>query len=280
MRADSVALSRLSEDLRMANKAIGTIEQYLASARRFEAFVGMDLAEVSQEAIRKWADHLRFQALSNSRLGLHYSALKFLFARTLGQPEKVAWISIPRSKAPMRMILSRAEVARLLASFTSAKYRMFFTLIYATGLRIREASLLETGDIDAMQHVIYIRNGKGDRDRMVPLSPRLYKLLRAYYHYERPAKPWLFATRVGQPLCHDTARLALLRAAAAAGIGKLVTPHLLRHAFATHLLEEGTDLRKIQVLLGHTSLTSTAIYTHVLASQIAAVRSPLEDLPD
>ena len=280
MRADSVALSRLSEDLRMANKAVGTIQQYVASARRFEDFLGIDVGEASQGAIRRWVDFLRLQALSKSRLGLHYSALKFLFGRTLGQPEKVAWISIPSSKAPMRVILTQAEIPRLLASFTKAKYRRFFTLIYATGLRLQEASLLETGDIDAGQQVIYVRNGKGGRDRMVPLSPRLYELLRAYYRDERPAKPWLFATRVGKPICHDTARKALERASAAAGFGKSITPHMLRHAFATHLLERGTDLRKIQVLLGHTSLTSTAIYTHVLASQIAAVRSPLEDLPE
>jgi site-specific recombinase XerD len=278
--AVSVSLSRFAGDLRMANRATGTIQQYLVSARKFEEFIGMELEKASQEAIRRWVDFLRLQPITNSRLGLHYSALKFLYGRTLGQPEKVAWISIPRSKAPMRVILSQAEIPRLLESFTSAKYRMFFTLIYATGLRIREASLLQTGDIDAMQQVIYIRNGKGDRDRMVPLSPRLYEMLRAYYKHERPAKPWLFATRVGKPICHDTARLALLRAAAAAGVGKIITPHMLRHAFATHLLERGTDLRKIQVVLGHACITSTAIYTHVMASQIAAVRSPLEDLPD
>lgn len=279
MRADSVALSRFAGDLRMANRAAGTIHQYLVSARKFEDYIGMELEEASQETIRRWVDFLRLQAISNSRLGLHYSALKFLFGRTLGQPEKVAWITIPRSKAPLRVILTRAEIPRLLESFTSAKYRMFFTLIYATGLRIREASLLQTGDIDAMQQVIYIRNGKGDRDRMVPLSPRLYEMLRTYYKHERPTKPWLFATRAGHPICHDTARAALLRAAAAAGVGKIITPHMLRHAFATHLLERGTDLRKIQVVLGHASITSTAIYTHVIASQIAAVRSPLEDLP-
>ena len=278
--AVSVSLSRFAGDLRMANRATGTIQQYLVSARKFEEFLGMELREASQEAIRRWVDFLRRQAISDSRLGLHYSALKFLFGRTLGQPEKVAWITIPRPKAPMRVILSQAEIPRLLESFTSAKYRMFFTLIYATGLRIREASLLETGDIDAAQQVIYIRNGKDDRDRMVPLSPRLYEMLRAYYKHERPAKPWLFATGVGNPICHDTARVALLRAAAAAGVGKIVTPHMLRHAFATHLLERGTDLRKIQVVLGHASINSTAIYTHVIASQIAAVRSPLEDLPD
>jgi site-specific recombinase XerD len=155
---------------------------------------------------------------------------------------------------------------------------MFFTLIYATGLRIREACLLETRDIDAMQQVIHVRNGKGGKERMVPMRGKLYGLLRACYKHAQPPKPRLFASKLGGPLCPDTARRALLCAAAASGIGKVVGPHMLRHAFATHLLERGTDLRKIQVILGHGR--STQIYTQVVPSQIAAVLSPLEDLPD
>jgi site-specific recombinase XerD len=264
----------------MANRATGTIQLYLASARRFEEFVGQDVGESSQESIRRWVEHMRLQPISASRLRCHYAALKFLYDRTLGQPEKVAFISMPKSDAPLPIILSQAEILRLLDGFTTAKYRMFFTLIYATGLRIREASLLETRDINVMQQVIHVRNGKGGRDRMVPMSGKLYGLLRAYYKHERPPVPWLFATKAGNPICHETARRALLCASAASGIGKVVTPHMLRHAFATHLLEHGTDLRKIQVVLGHGSIKSTTIYTQVAPSQIAAVRSPLEDLPD
>jgi site-specific recombinase XerD len=225
-------------------------------------------------------DVLRQQAIGASRFGLHYAALKFLYARTLGQPEKVAWITIPKAKAPLPSILARAEIQRLLAGFTTAKYRMFFTLIYATGLRIAEASQLETRDIDAMQQVIHVRDGKGGKDRLVPMKAKLYGLLRSYYKHEQPAKPWLFASKAGNPICPETARRALLCAAAASGIGKIVNPHLLRHAFATHLLESGEDLRKIQVVLGHSSIKSTQIYTQVAPSQIAAIRSPLEDLPD
>ena len=278
--AVSVALSRFAGDLQMANRAVGTIQQYVASARRFEEFVGMDVGEASQESVRRWVDFLRLQPISASRLGCHYAALKFLFGRTLGQPEKVAWITIPKAKAPMPRILSQAEIPRLLDGFTSAKYRMFFTLIYATGLRIQEASQLQTSDIDAMQHVIHVRNGKGGRDRMVPMSGKLYGMLRAYYKHEQPLKPWLFVSASGRTICLETARRALLCASAASGIGKIVNPHLLRHTFATHLLEQGTDLRKIQVVLGHRSIQSTTIYTQVAPSQIAAVRSPLEDLPD
>ena len=278
--AVSVSLSRFAGDLQMANRAHKTIQQYVASARRFEEFLGHDPSDASQESVRRWVDVLRQQAIGASRLGLHYAALKFLYARTLGQPEKVAWITIPKAKAHLPSILAKAEIARLLDGFTTAKYRTFFTLVYGTGLRISEACQLETRDIDAMQQVIHVRNGKGGKDRMVPMGGKLYLLLRTYYKHEQPAKPWLFASKSGGPLCAETARRALLCAAAVSGIGKFVNPHLLRHAFATHLLEGGEDLRKIQVILGHASLQSTQIYTHVAPSVIAAVRSPLEDLPD
>jgi integrase/recombinase XerD len=278
--AVSVSLCRFAGDLEMANRAHKTIQQYVASARRFEEFLGHDLGEASQESVRRWVDVLRQQAIGPSRLGLHYAALKFLYGRSLGQPDKVAWITLPHAKAPLPSILIKGEIARLLDGFTSAKYRMFFTLIYATGLRIQEASQLETRDIDVMQKVIHVRNGKGGKDRMVPMDTKLYGLLRAYYKHAQPAKPWLFTSLAGKPICLETARRALLCASAASGIGKVVNPHMLRHAFATHLLEAGTDLRKIQVVLGHGSIKSTQIYTQVAPSQIAAVRSPLEDLPD
>jgi site-specific recombinase XerD len=136
MRAESVALSRFAGDLEMANRAPRTVQQYVASARRFEEFLGHDLVEASQESVRRWVDVLRQQAIGASRLGQHDAALKFLYARTLGQPERVAWITIPKAKAPLPSILARVEIQRLLEGFTNAKYRMFFTLIYATGLRI------------------------------------------------------------------------------------------------------------------------------------------------
>ena len=120
--AVSVSLSRFAGDLRMANRATGTIQLYVASIRRFEEFLGQELGDASQESIRRWVDHLRSQAVGASRLGQHYSALKFLYARTLGQPEKVAWITIPKAKAHLPSILGRPEIQRLLDGFTTAKY--------------------------------------------------------------------------------------------------------------------------------------------------------------
>jgi len=278
MKAVSLSLSRLEADLRMADRAVGTIQQYLASVRRFEEFLGLGLEEADQSSIRRWVEHLQGQPIGPERLRCHYSALKFLYGRTLGKPEKVAFLSMPRKDAPLPTVLTAAEVQRVLDGFLVAKYRVFFALIYATGLRIREASLLETRDINAFQQVIHVRHGKGGKDRLVPLPTKLYALLRIYWKHERPPEPWLFASKAGKPICHETARRALLCASARAGIGKVVTPHMLRHSFATNLLEHGTDLRKIQVVLGHSSIRSTTIYTQVSPTQIASVRSPMEDL--
>ena len=278
MKAVSLSLSRLESDLRMADRAVGTIQQYLASVRRFEEFLGLDLVEADQASIRRWVEHLQGQPIGPERLRCHYSALKFLYGRTLGHPDKVAFLSMPRKDAPLPTVLTAAEVQRVLDGFLVAKHRVFFALIYATGLRIREASLLETRDINAFQQVIHVRNGKGGKDRLVPMPTKLYALLRSYWKHERPPEPWLFASKAGKPICHETARRALLCASARAGIGKVVTPHMLRHSFATNLLEHGTDLRKIQVVLGHGSIRSTTIYTQVSPTQIASVRSPMEDL--
>jgi len=274
----SSALARLESDLRMAGRAKGTIQQYLASIRRFQEMIGKSAERITQAEVRRWVEHLQGQPIGPERLRCHYSALAFLFRKTLGQPDKVAFISMPRKDAPLPTILTPAEVGRVLKSFTVAKYSVFFALIYATGLRISEAIGLETQDIDALRGVIHVRHAKGGGQRLVMLSPVLLEMLRDYWKYERPKPPLLFSTRFGRPLCPDTARRALLCASAASGIGKVVTPHMLRHSFATTLLENRTDLRTIQVLLGHKSIKSTTIYTQVSAGQIAAVRSPLEAL--
>jgi site-specific recombinase XerD len=163
---------------------------------------------------------------------------------------------------------------------TVFKYRVFFATLYATGLRINEARHLKTCDIDASRGVIHVRNGKGHKERLVVLSPQLLQLLRFYWDVERPPAPWLFASRTGRPLCDRTARVALKSAVQRCGIDKRVTPHVLRHCFATHLIEQGTELRVIQALLGHGSIKSTMRYTQVSAGMIAKAKSPLELLTD
>jgi site-specific recombinase XerD len=176
-------------------------------------------------------------------------------------------------------LLSAIEVERLLAALDSARFRVFFTVVYATGLRLGEACRLETRDIDAARGVIHVRQGKGGKDRLVMLSARLYAILRAYWAHERPPAPWLFASRTtGRHLNADVARKAIKLAAARAGLEKKITPHVLRHCFATHLLEGGTDLRVIQVLLGHDSIRTTTRYAQVSTALISSTSSPLERL--
>jgi site-specific recombinase XerD len=191
----------------------------------------------------------------------------------------VSFLSWPKERARLPEVLSPEEVSRLLDSFDTFKYRTLFRTIYATGLRISEACQLTTGDIDASRGVIRVRDGKGGKERLVTLSDELLRTLRAYWRVARPPAPYLFATASGRPLGAKTARAALRRAAESAGISKRVTPHTLRHSFATHLLERGTDLRVIQVLLGHSSLRTTTRYTRVSAKLIAQAPSPLDLLP-
>jgi site-specific recombinase XerD len=218
---------------------VGTRQQYLASLRRFEERIGKSADQSTQEDIRRWVEFLQTQPIGPERLRCHYSALSFLFKKILGRPEVVAFISMPRKDAPLPVILTPQEVKRVLESFTVAKYGIFFSLIYATGLRINEARHLETQDIDALRGVIHVRHAKGGGQRMVMLSPKLLDQLRNYWKYDRPTPPLLFSTGKGQPLCPDTARRALLYASAMAGIGKIVTPHCLRHNAEPRFMPSG-----------------------------------------
>jgi site-specific recombinase XerD len=270
-------LSRFERDLGMAGRATGTIPQYVSSLRRFLEFLEGEPEMAEQEEIRLWVELLQRQSIGPERLRCHYSALKFFYGKTLGQPEKVAFISMPGRRAPLPTVLGLDEVRRLLDGFTTATYRAFAFLLLATGMRINEACMLDVADIDSAQMVIRVRHGKGDWERIVPLSVQLRDVLRSYYklhRHRKPDGPQLFTNRHGGRICSPTATRALLSASAMAGLCKVVKPHTLRHTLATRLLEMGVDLRTIQVLLGHRSINSTTIYTRVAPGQIASLPNP------
>jgi site-specific recombinase XerD len=224
--------------------------------------------------------HLQAKGLTASSIRLYLFGLSFFYKRTLGRPDVMADLPLPRVKRKAPVVLSGAEVYALLEALETPRMRMFFTLVYATGLRLQEACALETRDIQKDRGVLHVRRGKGGRERFVPLSERLYVLLRAYYAEVRPARPWLFSGRSGKALNPDVAMKCMVVARRVARLNKQVSTHTLRHAFATHLLEQGTDLRVIQVLLGHSSIQTTTIYTHVSSKFIAGVHSPLDSLPN
>lgn len=272
--------SQMMQDLDLGGYSPVTKKTYVQSIAKFAKFHGKSPDKLGQPEVRAWVDHLRKRRpkLTMQRLRQHFAALRFLYGKTLGRPEVTSFLSWPKDPEKLPAVLTEEQVYRLLGAFTTARMRVFFTTVYAAGLRIGEASRLETRDIDAERGVIHVRNGKGGKERLVMLSPRLLVILRAYWKHERPAAPWLFAASTGNHLAPAVARKAFKQAAARVKLGKKVTPHVLRHSFATHLLEAGTELRVIQVLLGHDSIRSTTRYARVSAGMVKKTKSPLERL--
>lgn len=270
---------QMMQDLELAGYALSTRVAYLRSIQNFAEFHRCSPAELGADDVRAWVRHLTEEGgIGAPRMRQHLAALKFLYKKTLARPECVSFVSWPSIPPKLPVVLSADEVASVLEWLREPKYKVFFTTLYATGLRVTEGCRLETRDIDAARGVIHVRHGKGGRERLVMLSPQLLELLRRYWKLVRPPAPWLFASRTGRPLDAYVARRALKQAAFEAGLSKKVTPHVLRHSFATHLLEGGIDLRVIQIVLGHSSIKSTARYASVSTGLIAKTKSPLEDL--
>jgi len=270
---------RMQQDLALAGYAAATQMHYLAAAKRFVRKFKKPLEQLGQEELRAHVAELS-ASVGASTLKIHIAGLKFLYEKTLGRPVEVAWMSWPTAPRGLPGVLGVIEVVALLGAMQTPLYRIVALVMYATGLRISEAVALEVGDIDAARGVIRVRHGKGGKAREVMLSPRLLVALRTYWRTARPPHPHLFvAATTGTQVRPAAVRAAMLQACADAGLKKRVTPHMLRHSFATHLLEGGTDLRVIQHLLGHASVASTMQYTRVSTAVIASAESPLEKLP-
>lgn len=268
---------RMTEDLKLKNYAKGTRDEYLRCARRFVGFHMRSPSEMGEREIRDFLLALAFRQASPEVLKMHVAGLKFLYATTLRRPEEV--VALPWPKVPHRLpdILSGTEVDALIGAVEPLAYRAVVMTAYGTGLRIREACSLRTDDIDSKRRLIHVRDGKRGRDRYVMLPDRLLVFLRQYWQQVRPAKPFLFpGGKHGRPVTPAPVRAALKKALRKAGIKKHVTLHSLRHSFATHLLEAGTDIRVVQALLGHTSIRSTVRYTQVSRKHVGRVASPLD----
>jgi site-specific recombinase XerD len=225
-----------------------------------------------------WVEHLMANSTSPSRLRQHLSALVLLFRKTLGRPEAVSFFSWPKDAERLPVVLSVEEVSRLLKAVEGENYRMLFRTMFASGLRVREACRLQIENLDGDRGVLRII-GKGGGERQAALHPSILEALRSYYRDARPVAPWLFTGRVGKPLDPDQARKVFKAAVKGAGLVKQATPHALRHTYATLLLEQGTDLRVIQSLLGHATIRSTERYLHVATNLIVGSADPLELLP-
>jgi len=272
---------KMEQDLAIKNLAPVTRKEYLRCCCGFARYHMRSPREMGLTEIKDYLGQMVRQGASPETLKMHSAGLKFLYGITLDRKqiaEKIPWPKVPHKKPD---ILSLAEVERVLDAAMSASQipAMVSIAAYGAGLRITEACRLRPGDIDSARRLIHVRQGKGRKDRYVMLGDRLLEILRGYWRQVHPQGDWLFPGRkAGKPITRDTVEKALKVAAVRAKLRKKVTPHLLRHSFATHLLEAGTDIRVIQVLLGHGSIRTTARYTQVSERHIASVKSPLDKL--
>jgi len=268
---------RMIEDMRVRNFSPHTQSTYVLQVSLFARYFGKSPDQLGPEEIRTYQVFLTTERkLATGSILIAVAALRFLYKVTLKKEWALEEIPVPKKPQKLPIVLSREEVQQFLDSVRNLKHHTLFTTIYATGLRISEVSHLRPSDIDSQRMVVRVAQGKGQKDRYVMLSPRLLEILRQYWKAARPQE-WLFPGALpGRPLSKDAIELACQKAHAASGLKKPVTPHSLRHAFATHLLEAGTNVRTIQLLLGHRSLATTARYLKIATSTVCSTASPLD----
>jgi integrase/recombinase XerD len=271
---------RMIEDMQIRNLTLNTQRVYVEQVGRFARHFRKSPEHLGPAEIRSYLLYLaNDKRLAASSIIVTVSALRFFYTVTLRRP----WVvedDIPAGKQAKKLpvVMSQDEVARFLAAVDNLKHRVILTVCYATGLRISEAVRLKPDAIDSRRMVIRVEQGKGRKDRYVMLPPRLLELLRDYWQRTHPGV-WLFpGDRPDRPICPLTINHTCREVRLRCGIGKPVAPHSLRHAFAVHLLEAGTDLRTIQLLLGHRNLSTTAQYLLIATSKVCATTSPLESL--
>ena len=270
---------RMLEDLRIRNYAPTTVACYIRSVAEFSQHFNQSPDQLGPEEIRSWQLFL----LNEKRVKLStyiqaVCALRFFYQNTLHRRIEIDRIPLPRYEKKLPAILSKAEVKALLEAPKNLKHRAMLATMYGAGLRVSEVASLKVSDLDRERHVIWVRGGKGHKDRQVMLAEPLREVLAAYWRWKRPTD-WLFAgNKPNSPIATNSVFKACVAAARKAGITKPIHPHLLRHAFATHLLDEGVNLLVIQTLLGHAHLKTTTLYLHLSESAVRSTRSPLETL--
>jgi site-specific recombinase XerD len=270
---------RMLEDLRLRNYGARTVETYVAAVAQFARHFGKSPELLGPEDVRTYQLHLLEQRHASwSRFNQTVCALRFLYRVTLGRPEVVTMIPFGKRPKTLPSVLSREEVLRLFAALPDNHYRTLIRTAYACGLRISEVVRLRVADIDSPRGVLLIRQGKGQKDRLVPLSPALLDELRRYWWRYRPVD-WLFPGRKrGGHLNVTALQRRFARIVRPLGFRKPVSMHTLRHSYATHLLEAGVDVVTLQRLLGHRDLSTTARYLHVSTQHLQRAPSPLDAL--
>jgi site-specific recombinase XerD len=268
------------EDLQIRNYSPKTITAYTQAVARFAAHFGRSPDRLGVEQVREYQLHLLSRRVSWSAFNICVSGLKFFYGITLGRADVVEKLPYGKKPRTLPTVLSRAEVLKFVTTPGRLRDRVLLSTAYACGLRVSELVQLRAEDIDSGRMQVAIRQDKGAKDRRVPLSKHLLALLRTYWREDRPTA-WLFPSRFKhqRPLTPSFVQRLCQRTRAQTGLQKPITPHTLRHSFATHLLEAGVDLPTIQKLMGHSSLTSTMRYLHVRSERLLELESPFDLLP-
>ena len=270
---------RMIQDMELRGLSPGTQKQYVHAVKSLALFYHRSADQISEEEIRRFLMYLiRERELSSGTIKGYLNGLKFFYAKTLQREWPVFELARPKQRNKLPVILSPDEVRRVLAHVRPLSARMTLTLIYACALRVSEAIHLQVQDIDSQRMVVHIRNGKGGKDRYVPLPQSMLELLRNYWRVRHP-RPWLFPARNREtPRSRNGLARVFKNALRRSGIQKNATIHSLRHSMATHLLEKGVNLRVIQALLGHRSPRTTARYTHLTPKALEGMRSSVDQL--
>jgi integrase/recombinase XerD len=274
---------RMLEELQRHNYSRETIRLYLFAVKDFARYFKKRPDLLTQEHMREFQLHLlKERKLAVETVAQRVTALRFFFVKVLKRPYEELDLVYPKLPQRLPTVLSEEEVTKLIESASSAYHRVIITTLYATGMRRAELARLKVSDVDSARMVIHIRQGKGGKDRDITLSPRLLEILRDYWKWRKPQVylfPSLLRPRPDKPITDKTIWYAVREAARRAGIKKKITPHTLRHSWATHLLERGTDLKTIQVLLGHADLEATTIYLHLSQRHFQSMTNPVDALP-
>jgi site-specific recombinase XerD len=267
---------RFLDDLRLRNYAPRTIDSYVGRVAQFARHFGRSPEVLGPDAVRAFQLHLLQRRVSWSTYNQTVCALRFLYGTTRHRPEQLPFLPYGKRPKTLPAVLSAAEVQQLLEAAPRGRDRVLLQVAYGCGLRLSELLHLHVTDIDSRRMVLQVRQGKGRKDRLVPLAPRLLDALRAYWRLERP-RLWLFpGQKAGQPLSAGQVQRLFRRVAGQAGLSKRCSMHTLRHSYATHLLEAGVDLLTLKALLGHTCLQTTAHYLHVSTQRLQQTPSLLD----
>jgi len=270
--------ARMIEDMSVRKFGEKTQNDYIRHVKSFSSFLGRSPAKATAEDLRRYQVHQSKAGEQPPTINSAVSALRFFFRVTLNRPEMCRHLTMVRQSQKLPTVLSKEEVLQLLEAAPGVKYKAALSVAYGAGLRVSEVANLKVSDIDSKRMLIRVEQGKGKKDRHAMLSPQLLAILQDYWWVARP-RLWLFPGRDALlPITTRQLHRVVRDTAEAVGINKRVSPHVLRHSFATHLYEQGTDIRTIQVLLGHSKLDTTARYAHVATKVLREVASPLDML--